>query len=84
MKKLPDDIKLLSGLDKRLSELIATSQRQLELIAEANERLRLLSGQENIGMNAEALRIQKNINGFLELRRMVHILREGNHETATS
>ncbi len=84
MKKIPNDTNLLADLDGTLSELIATSKKQLDLIAKANKKIRELSGQENIGMNAEALRIQKNINGFSELRRMVHILREGNHETATS
>lgn len=84
MKKLPDDVKLLSGLDKTLSELINTSQRQLELIAEANAGIRMLSGQEDIGMNAEALRIQKNINGFLELQKMIKILQGNHHETEAS
>ncbi len=84
MKKLPDDVKLLSGLDETLSELINTSQRQLELIAEANAGIRMLSGQEDIGMNAEALRIQKNINGFLELQKMIKILQGNHHETEAS
>ena len=84
MKKLPDDVKLLSGLDDTLSELINTSKKQLELIADANAKLRVLSGQENIGMNAEALRIQKNINGFLELQKMIKILQGNHHETTAS